>query len=162
VISVTVDSRDAEALLQRSIGAFGNTTSPFRVAATRLRADTLRNFREGGWFPQAWQPSRKASGRTLIRHSTLRGSFHADSGPGFARVGSDLLYAGIHQFGGIIRPRQPGGYLRFKVDGQFVSVRQVRIPARPMLPVDPAGNLHPDSIRFIVDAFERHIAGGES
>jgi hypothetical protein len=38
-----------------------------------------------------------------------------------------MIYAGIHEFGGIIRAKNPSGYLTFRVRGQWVRVRQVRI-----------------------------------
>jgi len=41
--------------------------------------------------------------------------------------GRHMIYAGIHEFGGIIRAKNPSGYLTFRVRGQWVRVRQVRI-----------------------------------
>jgi len=41
------------------------------------------------------------------------------------------VYARIHEFGGVIRPRR-FIYLHFKVGGRWVRARQVRIPARPV------------------------------
>lgn len=36
-------------------------------------------------------------------------------------------YARIHRDGGVIRPKDPGGWLVFKVKGHWVKVKQVRI-----------------------------------
>lgn len=45
---------------------------------------------------------------------------------------SRVPYAAVHEYGTIIRPtRAP--YLTFKVNGRWVRVSQVRIPARPYL-----------------------------
>lgn len=44
-------------------------------------------------------------------------------------VGSNLKYAGVHEFGGIIKPKN-GEYLMFMLDGQFRKVKQVVIPER--------------------------------
>jgi phage gpG-like protein len=41
-----------------------------------------------------------------------------------------VKYATIHEFGGKIRAKA-GGLLRFKVNGKWVSKKEVRIPARP-------------------------------
>lgn len=41
--------------------------------------------------------------------------------------GQHMIYARIHEFGGIIRAKNPTGYLTFRVRGQWVRVRQVRI-----------------------------------
>lgn len=49
------------------------------------------------------------------------------------RVGTNLEYAAIHEFGGVIRAKG-GGKLTFEVEpGVWRSVRQVTIPARPYL-----------------------------
>ncbi|KEG17049.1 phage virion morphogenesis protein [Bartonella bacilliformis] len=51
-------------------------------------------------------------------------------------VGSGLVYARIHQLGGVIRPKN-GSTLRFFLKSgkaqRFVTVRQVTMPARPYL-----------------------------
>lgn len=49
-------------------------------------------------------------------------------------VGSDRKYAAIHQLGGTIEPKNPGGFLIFKVGGKTVRAKNVRIPARPFFP----------------------------
>ena len=45
-------------------------------------------------------------------------------------VGSNAIYAAIHEFGGVITPKA-GGYLKFLSDTGWVSVRKVVIPKRP-------------------------------
>jgi len=45
-----------------------------------------------------------------------------------------VVYGPIHEFGGEIHPKKPGGFLRFKgYDGQMVFVKMVRMPARPYM-----------------------------
>ena len=46
-------------------------------------------------------------------------------------IGSDRVYARIHEEGGVIRAK--GGYLRFQIGGSWRSVRSVRIPRREYL-----------------------------
>lgn len=146
-----------------------------RVVAVRLQRDAMDNFRAGGRFPSVWPKSRKTSGLTLINRAMLRNSIHGASGADFAQVGSDLIYARIHQLGGVIRPKGPRtqtyttkqgktikrtvNVLTFKIGGRWISKREVTIPARPFLPVDAAGNLRPDTTQFIVDTMHRHILG---
>ncbi|KKK78934.1 hypothetical protein LCGC14_2838550, partial [marine sediment metagenome] len=43
-----------------------------------------------------------------------------------------VKYALIHEFGGRIVPKK-GKHLKFQVDGQWRSVEEVNIPARPYL-----------------------------
>ncbi len=47
-------------------------------------------------------------------------------------VGSNVKYAPVHEYGATIRPVR-GKWLRFKIMGQWKTVRQVIIPARPFL-----------------------------
>lgn len=46
--------------------------------------------------------------------------------------GADVPYAAIHEFGGEIRPKT-ARYLRFRVNGQYVTTDRVFIPARPYM-----------------------------
>jgi len=46
-------------------------------------------------------------------------------------LGSYVIYARIHELGGVIRAKN--GYLKFKTDHGWRSAKQVVIPARPFL-----------------------------
>lgn len=49
------------------------------------------------------------------------------------KVGTNVKYAAIHEFGGTIKPKK-GKFLRFPgKDGKAVFVKQVKIPKRPFL-----------------------------
>ena len=52
---------------------------------------------------------------------------------GVVGAGNNLKYAAIQELGGTIKPKDPNGYLTFKIDGHFVSVKSVTLPARPYL-----------------------------
>lgn len=53
--------------------------------------------------------------------------------PFAVEIGSDLVYAPVHEFGATIRPRK-AEYLHFKTrDGAWVRTKEVTIPARPFL-----------------------------
>jgi phage virion morphogenesis protein len=88
----------------------------------------------------AWLPSRRATdegGKTLIDTRRLLGSIVGDHDSVSAIVGTNLIYAGIHQTGGKIRakPKSEGGkgYLSIggKKGGQ--AFQSVNMPARPFL-----------------------------
>ncbi len=49
----------------------------------------------------------------------------------------DVAYALIHELGGVIKPVKAKA-LSFEIDGEFVTVKQVTMPARPYL--RPAGD----------------------
>ena len=48
-------------------------------------------------------------------------------------VGTDVKYAAIHEFGGIIRPRSESGRLAFRIGDDFVMTSQVEMPRRPFM-----------------------------
>jgi len=176
-LTVNLDAAGARRLLDRAAAQAQASAPLFAIVANRLRNDTMRNFREGGWYPGKWPMSRRAAGmtrgRTLVQRGTLSRSISARSGAGFAKVGTSVKYARIHQFGGTIN--HPGGtpYITtgrafagsvswLKKDGdyppgtKFTRAHQIPIPARPFLPVRD-GMLHPDTVRFIAEAAARHL-----
>ena len=87
-----------------------------------------------------WKPSLRAQasgpGRTLIQKARLlRSITHRSSDRGTA-WGTNVIYARVHQDGAVIKPKS-GGSLRFRLPGgNFVSVKQVTIPARPYIGVN--------------------------
>ena len=49
-------------------------------------------------------------------------------------VGTNVRYAAIHEFGGVIRPKKPGGFLVWKGgDGGAIFAREVNMPRRPYM-----------------------------
>lgn len=85
-----------------------------------------------------WPVSMRASldgGRTLYDSGRLAASLTHMAGRNTAEIGSNLIYAGIHQEGGDIVPVSAGA-LGFQLpDGTFVTTGKVTIPARPYLGV---------------------------
>lgn len=49
-----------------------------------------------------------------------------------AQVGTNVAYAAIHEYGGIIRPKSED-YLHFQVNGNWVKTKEVHMPERPYL-----------------------------
>ena len=69
---------------------------------------------------------------TLVLTSNLRDSIHYVVEPNAVSIGSALIYARIHQTGGVISAH--GEALAFTLyGGAFVTVRSVTIPKRPYL-----------------------------
>lgn len=83
-----------------------------------------------------WTQSRRAKefgGKTLRASNLLFQSIHAEATETEAQWGSNMEYAGVHQFGAVIRPKTKKA-LRFSLaGGKFVTVKKVTIPARPFL-----------------------------
>ena len=70
----------------------------------------------------------------------LQGSITFDTGPDYVAVGSNRIYAAVHQFGAVIVPVKAKA-LRFRLAGGFVIAQRVTIPARPYLGVAPADEI---------------------
>lgn len=93
---------------------------------------------------RAWKPSIRArleGGQTLSKTGRLRTAWAGRKA--ITRLNAKVFtlmnrtkYAAIHQKGGLIKAKR-AKYLRFKIGGRFISRKQVRIPARPMIPRGP-------------------------
>jgi phage gpG-like protein len=82
-----------------------------------------------------WKPSLKTTGSTLIASGLLLRSIAAQPPEDDAvEVGSNRIYAGVQQAGGVIRAKTSRG-LRFRVgaNGGWITKQEVTIPARPYL-----------------------------
>lgn len=103
------------------------------VDSTRARFKTSR-APDGS----VWPPSIRAlaeGGRTLIDSTALVNDISHEATDTGVAVGSALIYAAVHQFGGTIRPVR-AKKLRFKLLGEDVFADEVTIPARPFLGLD--------------------------
>lgn len=65
-----------------------------------------------------------------------------------AKVGSDLVYSRIHEYGGIIRPKKAKMLAWRGEDGKMIFAKQVRMPARPYL--EPALKMNPIDVLKII------------
>ena len=173
---------DVKAMLAQVMASGRNTAPAFNPIAQKLRGDTLANFRGGGVFPGPWAPSqrvRKRGGQTLVDKAILRNSIHGEAGDGFAKVGTDVIYAAIHQLGGSItiparnqvNAHGAKGFMSRKKAGASkrksiriwagtIGAHTVRIPARPFLPVDAAGNIKPDTMTFALRTLAEWLTRG--
>ena len=95
--------------------------------------------KQAGPEGQRWKPSRRAQlvgGQTLVLKARLLRSITHKADNSGASWGTNVIYAGIHQFGGTIKAKG-GGALRFRTPGGgFVTVKKVTIPARPFIGVN--------------------------
>ena len=120
-----------------------------RQPATLLRpigailASNTKDRFDAGTDPtgQRWAPLHPAYLAVKRGPSVLKASLQLQKSITFRVAGDELaigtnkVYAAIHQFGGTIRPKKPGGRLIFRdAAGQaWGAARQVTIPARPYL-----------------------------
>lgn len=94
-----------------------------------------------------WAPLRSRSGQALRNTGRmLRSIVDRVDGQGVT-VGTNLRVPGgsaslpaVHQYGATIVPRT-AQFLTFRINGRFVAVKQVTIPARPFMPLRKGGQL---------------------
>lgn len=154
----TIKTEDAGVLaaLRRVVGTLADPTPlAAEIAALGENSTRLRFRTQIAPDGSTWKPSLRAQitgGRTLTQDGHLSGSLSARHGRNFAEWGVNRIYAAIHQFGGVIRPKTAKA-LRFQLaGGGFAVVQSVTMPARPYL------GLSDDDRSDVLDAIERALA----
>lgn len=112
----------------------------------------LKGVRQAMFVAEAWaKGSFGKPGHLKARTGNLRRSINTkvvDKGNQIVgTIGSAVIYAAIHELGGKILPKK-GKYLKFAIDGHWISVKQVNIPARPYLAPSIESNIN--KIRDII------------
>jgi phage virion morphogenesis protein len=125
--------------LNKMLGRVQDLKPAMRDIARHGESQTRRRFQtetapDGTPWKESWRKQEKG-GKTLTKDGHLRKSIASNYGDDFAEWGANREYAAIHQFGGKITPKNPGGYLQFRTPGGgFARLKSVTIPARPFLP----------------------------
>ena len=141
-VSVEIDGATLNAGLARMAAVLANPSATMDQIGRYLIASTLRRFeRERAPDGSPWLKSARAlaeGGQTLTDTGQLRGSIaHTVTDGGRAvEVGSNVIYAAIHQFGG----RAGRG-------------RKAKLPPRPYLGIDERDRTN--ILRIVSRALER-------
>ena len=97
-----------------------------------LEASAVRRFEtEQDPEGKSWKPNSRG-GKILTLHGYLCGSVIGQATKDYAEVGSALIYATIHQYGGTIKAKVQN-FLKFKIGGRWASKKSVNMPARAYL-----------------------------
>ncbi|ANT39913.1 virion morphogenesis protein [Rhodovulum sp. P5] len=137
-LTVTLDDVAARADLDRLEAASRDMTELMDQVGAVLVAGAQERIGQTNVTPGGvpWPQSLRAQlegGLTLHDSGQLMRSITEQPGPQSVRVGSNIIYAGIHQTGGTIRAKTARG-LRFTLaNGETAVVGSVTIPARPYL-----------------------------
>lgn len=98
-----------------------------------LLSRTLKRFQDEVAPDDTPWKATKRSGKILTNTARLRDSVETATTANSVLIGSNVEYARIHQYGGIIKPKKAKS-LAFKgADGSLRFAKQVTIPARPYL-----------------------------
>jgi len=151
----------AETLHAQAMAIFHNEGWP-AGSWPSLRKSTQRSRAKNGHWP----------GKMLQVTGRLMSSIQTSAGADYAQIGTNTAYAAIQHFGGVIR-RTGNVRLRTNADGSLkrqnghknlaVFARskhkravsravnyQITIPARPILPVSPDGQLTPPALDAVM------------
>jgi phage virion morphogenesis protein len=121
MLQLRLDAKGAikglQAIGGRLAGRMRDLTPVTRDMGERMEYSIEENFRRGG-RPERWEPSKKAEGMTLIETARLKNSITYRADRKGLSVGTNVIYARIHQLG-----------------GKAGKGHKVTIPARPFLVV---------------------------
>jgi len=138
-LEITLDDTETRAALDAIRRKMADLSPVWDEIGSALVSATQRRFETGvGPDGREWKKSARAEaegGQTLVDGNRLRTSLTYTTDHDGATVGSNLIYAGVHQHGGIVKAKS-GGKLKFKIGGKWVAVSRVDIPARPYLGLD--------------------------
>ena len=164
-VSIQFQFQHAEftAALERLTLTPARVTGLMRAIGVGLQHTTMQRFETAttpvGSHWQALNPAYAAvkRGPGILRVAGMRGGLQgsitfATSGASVT-IGSNKIYAGVHQFGAVIRPKK-GKALVFRMGGGLVFARQVRIPPRPYLGFGAEDEL------VVLDALDVLLPGG--
>ncbi len=119
-IDVKIEDSQVKAMLSQLQERAKDCKPAFNLIGQIVRNSIIKNFMEGG-RPTKWKLSKRAikqSGQTLLHTGRLRDSINSKAFANRAEVGTNVIYAAIHQFG-----------------GKAGRGKKVTIPARPFLMV---------------------------
>jgi phage virion morphogenesis protein len=177
---------DSDALRQglRRLVELGQDLAPVldAIGAAMVQRTQLRFERGEGPDGVKWKPSERAlkqGGQTLVDKELLKNSItHAVTGNA-VEWGTNVVYAAIHQFGGVVERKARTQTLAFGEDNRFVSRKKAgrrkagairiaiaelfafsfKMPARPFVGVDAADL---DVIQETIGEAIARAAGGDA
>jgi phage virion morphogenesis protein len=125
-LGLTIDDKQLQQSISAIIKRMGSPEPALEIIGATVKASVQRNFEVGG-RPEGWEPlspatmAQKKGGGVLVQQGYaggLLGSINVAVDKDQVRIGTNKIYAAIHQFGGKAGPG-----------------RKVSIPARPFLMV---------------------------
>ncbi|MDA8049972.1 MAG: phage virion morphogenesis protein [Rhodospirillales bacterium] len=162
-IEIRFDDQRVLAALERLEAAAVGAEPLLRALGAAMVDQTLRRFLgQHGPDGTPWKglnpayASIRRPGPILVQSGALRGSITFRTGVGSVRVGSGMIYAGVHQFGAVITPKVKKA-LRFRLAQGLVAVKSVTIPARPYLGLSGADE---GELIEVAEAAMRALIGG--
>lgn len=157
-ISVTIKDKKVSELLEQIQGKLGDLTSANKIIGSTVRASVIRNFEKSG-RPEKWKKhsrlteSIRGTGAKILMAQGFAGglaaSINYQADKDSARIGTNKIYAAVHQFGAKkgsfgsfainirehMRKLKAGKSSRVQAHTRKVKLPWGDIPARPFLKV---------------------------
>jgi phage virion morphogenesis protein len=139
--AVTLDDAAVQAGLARLSGLLADPAPLLAKLGQRLTTSSVRRFDTNiGPDGKSWPALNPAYAEVrrpepiLVQSGSLRDFLHFEVAGSAVRVGSSMIYAAVHQYGAVIRPKQAKALaFRMGADNGLFLLQKVRIPARPYL-----------------------------
>ncbi|WP_448761746.1 phage virion morphogenesis protein [Acinetobacter tandoii] len=161
-MQIIIDDSELQQKLNHVAQKLSDTTPLMRSLSLALLNVTEENFAAQGRPAWAALKHPREGGQILQKTGQLAASVTPFHGVDHAGVGSNKVYAAIHQFGGktsphVIRPKHKQA-LAFG-GGVFKQVNHPGsdITARPYLPMDRNGNLQREAVAEIEDVIDTYL-----
>ncbi|MBN7785138.1 phage virion morphogenesis protein [Ponticoccus gilvus] len=105
------------------------------------------------------EPGAGNAGPTLHDSGRLMRSITSLAEPARVSVGSNLIYAGVHQTGATIRPKAAKALFFSLANGDKVVANSVKIPARPYLGIsqDERADIEEASLQHFADLLDQEL-----
>lgn len=188
MIDVKIDSKDVMSALERLAQAGQRMSPVMRAISTELLSQTEENFAAEGrpkWLGIKPRKGREG-GKILQDTGQLAASISSSHDSTSATIGSNKVYAAIHQFGGTIQKAAQSRQVRHRTDAKGnllrtehfggkglvfakdkhkraitrwfeVGAHNIDIPARPFLPINVSGDLQPEAERAIIGVVNNYL-----
>ena len=160
-INVKVDDREVKEGFKKLQAKMGDLTPVMRDIGEIIITSIKRNFEQGGRPP--WRESVRAkrdSGKTLSDTGRLKNSLTIRAFSNRVIVGTNVKYAAIHQFGGVIPARtiKPinARALLIPTKNGFIFRKSASIPATKM-PARPFMLVQDEDWGIIKTAILKHL-----
>lgn len=141
-VAITIKGSDAAfAVLAKAQAALATPRGLYADIGRQLVVSAQSRFAaEKDPDGSPWPVSMRAAldgGKTLTHTARLKNSITSEAGDREVAVGTNAIYAAIHQFGGVIKAKTAKG-LKFRPAGGngFVTVMSVTMPKRAFLGLD--------------------------
>lgn len=150
---------EAAAGLEKAFERLDNRREITGAIGEIVRTATDMRFREQkSPDGRPWEPSLRArltGGKTLSDTGQLRNSINYRADAAKVEIGANVVYARVHQYGGVIKAKNKPRLAFRLADGHFARPSQVTMPARPFLGVsqddlDEIGEMIISKIRSVL------------